>query len=214
MLHKLNAMNTQTHAPATLRLGLTGGIGSGKSSVANLLIRCGAALVDADAIARSVTATHGSAMPAIAKTFGADFVTPEGALDRDRMRAHVFDDPLAKKRLEGIIHPLVALETKRQAQAAFKAGHCTVVFDVPLLVESGHWRAQVDRVLVVDCLVETQIQRVMARNHLSREEVKKIIASQATRKQRLAAADWVIYNDALSFEALDQLVSALPIQPL
>jgi dephospho-CoA kinase len=214
LLHKLNAMNTQTHAPATLRLGLTGGIGSGKSSVANLLIRRGAALVDADAIARSVTAAHGSAMPAIAKTFGADFVTPEGALDRDRMRAHVFDDALAKKRLESIIHPLVALETKRQAQAAFKAGHRTVVFDVPLLVESGHWRTQVDRVLVVDCLVETQIQRVMARNDLSREGVKKIIASQATREQRLATADWVIYNDALSFEALDQLVSALPIQPL
>lgn len=207
-------MTAHTHAARTLRLGLTGGIGSGKSSVAAMLVKRGAVLVDADAISRSVTAAHGLAIPAIAGTFGADFVTPEGALDRERMRAHVFSDPSAKQRLEDIIHPLVSLETKRQAQAALDAGHRTVVFDVPLLIESGRWRSQVDRVLVVDCLVETQIQRVMARNNFSRDTVEKIIASQATREQRLAAADWVIYNDALSLQALDQLVAALPIQPL
>ena len=207
-------MSAHSHVTPTLRLGLTGGIGSGKSSVAAMLVKRGAALVDADAIARSVTAAHGLAIPAIAEAFGADFVTPEGALDRERMRAHVFSDPSAKQRLEGIIHPLVSLETKRQAQAALDAGHRTVVFDVPLLVESGRWRSQVDRVLVVDCLVETQIQRVMARNNFSRDTVEKIIAAQATREQRLAAADWVIYNDALSLQALDQLVAALPIQPL
>ena len=207
-------MSAHSHVTPTLRLGLTGGIGSGKSSVAAMLVKRGAALVDADAIARSVTAAHGLAIPAIADTFGADFVTSEGALDRERMRAHVFSDPSAKQRLEGIIHPLVSLETKRQAQVALDAGHRTVVFDVPLLVESGRWRSQVDRVLVVDCLVETQIQRVMARNNFSRDTVEKIIAAQATREQRLAAADWVIYNDALSLQALDQLVAALPIQPL
>lgn len=207
-------MSAHSHVTPTLRLGLTGGIGSGKSSVAAMLVKRGAALVDADAIARSVTAAHGLAMPAIADTFGADFVTSEGALDRERMRAHVFSDPSAKQRLEGIIHPLVSLETKRQAQVALDAGHRTVVFDVPLLVESGRWRSQVDRVLVVDCLVETQIQRVIARNNFSRDTVEKIMAAQATRAQRLAAADWVIYNDALSLQALDQLVAALPIQPL
>lgn len=207
-------MSAHSHVTPTLRLGLTGGIGSGKSSVAAMLVKRGAALVDADAIARSVTAAHGLAIPAIAEAFGADFVTLEGALDRERMRTHVFSDPSAKQRLEGIIHPLVSLETKRQAQAALDAGHRTVVFDVPLLVESGRWRSQVDRVLVVDCLVETQIQRVMARNNFSRDTVEKIIAAQATREQRLAAADWVIYNDALSLQALDQLVAALPIQPL
>ena len=213
MLHKLNAMNTQTHAPATLRLGLTGGIGSGKSSVANLLIRRGAALVDADAIARSVTAAHGSAMPAIAKTFGADFVTPEGALDRDRMRAHVFARASAKAELEAIIHPLVAQEINTQAQAAVTQGFSTLVFDIPLLVESGRrWREQIDRVLVIDCLVETQIQRVMARSHLPREAVEKVIAAQATRNQRLHAADWVIENDQVSLAELLQRVSTLPIK--
>lgn len=207
-------MSLKKHPPALLRLGLTGGIGSGKSSVAAMLVQRGAALVDADAIARSVTAPDGQAMPAIAKLFGAEFIDQRGALDRDRMRRHVFDHPSAKKQLEGIIHPLVAIETTRQAQAAFDAGHSTVVFDVPLLVESGHWRKQLDRVLVIDCLIETQIQRVMTRNHLKREDVEKIIASQMTRAQRLAAADWVIYNDQLSFQTLSELVSALPIHGL
>ena len=207
-------MNATQHPPALLRLGLTGGIGSGKSSVAAMLVQRGAALVDADAIARSVTSPHGSAMPAIAAVFGSEFVDLQGALDRDRMRQHVFSNPSAKRQLESIIHPLVSSETKRQAQAAFDAGHRTVVFDVPLLVESGHWRKQLDRVLVVDCLAETQIQRVMARNHLKREDIEKIIASQSPREQRLAAADWVIYNDQLTFPALNALVSALPIHGL
>ncbi|WP_310626916.1 dephospho-CoA kinase [Limnohabitans sp.] len=205
-------MNARTHANNTLRIGLTGGIGSGKSTVATLLVKCGCALVDADAIARHVTAASGTAMTAIAANFGADFVLPNGALDRDRMRAHVFNHPSAKQRLEAIIHPLVAIETERQAQAAVEAGHWTIVFDVPLLVESDRWRTQVDRVLVVDCLVETQIQRVMARNNFLEETVKNIIAAQARRAQRLAAADWVIYNDKLSLQALDKLVSTLSIR--
>ena len=197
-----------------LRIGLTGGIGSGKSTVGQMLHERGATVIDADAIARSVTAAHGAAMPAIAQTFGADFITPEGALDRERMRSHVFSHPEAKQALEAIIHPLVAQETQRQAQHAIANGHHTLVFDVPLLVESGaRWRAQVDRVLVVDCLEETQIQRVMARNGWKREAVQAIISAQASRTQKLAAADWVIDNEGISLEALRTCVLSLPIEP-
>jgi dephospho-CoA kinase len=199
-------------APQPLfRLGLTGGIGSGKSTVANLLAARGAAVVDADAIARAVTAPHGSAMPAIAKTFGNDFVDSDGALNRDRMRALAFSDPDAKKRLEAIVHPLVSQETQRQTEAAIQSGHRCVVFDVPLLVESGRWRQQVDRVLVVDCKRETQIARVMARNGMAREMVERIIDAQLPSGVRLAAADWVIRNDHLSLDALRAEVNALPL---
>ena len=201
-----------TSNPSPLRIGLTGGIGSGKSTVGQMLQARGAALIDADAIARSVTAAHGSAIPAIAQTFGPEFITAEGAMDRDRMRAHVFRHPPAKQALEAIIHPLVMQEAQRQAQEAIAKGHQTLVFDVPLLVESGaRWRTQVDRVLVVDCLEETQIQRVMARNGLSREVIQSIISAQATRAQKLAAADWVIHNEGLDLEALDAYVKSLPI---
>lgn len=200
-------------APQPLfRLGLTGGIGSGKSTVANLLAARGAAVVDADAIARAVTAPHGSAMPAIAKTFGNDFVDADGALNRDRMRALAFSDPDAKKRLEAIVHPLVSQETQRQTEAAIQSGHRCVVFDVPLLVESGRWRQQVDRVLVVDCTRETQIARVMARNGMTREMVERIIDAQLPSGVRLAAADWVIRNDDLSLDALRVEVNALPLE--
>ncbi len=200
-------------APQPLfRLGLTGGIGSGKSTVANLLAARGAAVVDADAIARAVTAPHGSAMPAIAKTFGNDFVGADGALNRDRMRALAFSDPDAKKRLEAIVHPLVSQETQRQTEAAIQSGHRCVVFDVPLLVESGRWRQQVDRVLVVDCTRETQIARVMARNGMAREMVERIIDAQLPSGVRLAAADWVIRNDDLSLDALRVEVNALPLE--
>lgn len=200
-----------SHPTPALRIGLTGGIGSGKSTVAQLLAERGAAVIDADAIARSVTASHGLAMPEIARVFGAEFINAQGALDRDRMRAHVFANPSAKKQLEAIIHPLVAQQTQAQAQQAESAGHIALVFDVPLLVESGRWRQQVDQVLVVDCLVETQVQRVIARNGLPRETVAQIIAAQASRAQRLAAADWVIFNDQLSLAQLHAEVFALPL---
>jgi len=159
--------------------------------------------MDADAISRSVTAHGGVGIPAIKAEFGADFVTPEGAMDRDRMRALVFRDPQAKQRLERIIHPLVGQETQRLAQAALDGGQTCLLFDIPLLVESSHWRARLDRVLVVDCAEETQVQRVMARNSLSREAVLAIIANQATRQIRLAAADMVIFNDDISLDALN-----------
>ena len=201
-----------TSNPSPLRIGLTGGIGSGKSTVGQLLQARGAAVIDADAIARRVTAPHGAAIPAIAQRFGNEFVTPEGALDRERMRTHVFSQPQAKQALEAIIHPLVTQETQRQAQEAIAQGHHTLVFDVPLLVEAGaRWRAQVDRILVVDCLEETQIQRVMARNGWSRETVQAIIAAQTSRTQKLAAADWVIANEGITLDALRACAQSLPI---
>lgn len=185
-----------------VRLGLTGGIGSGKSTVARLLAERGAAVVDADAIARELTAASGLAMPQIVVTFGPDFMTTAGALDRDKMRSLAYADPTARQRLESIIHPLVALETQSQASFAASKGRTCVVFDIPLLVESPIWRQKVDYVLVVDCTPEVQIQRVMARSHLKRHDIEIIIAAQAGRVRRLAAADAVIFNVDLSLGKL------------
>lgn len=188
------------------RLGLTGGIGSGKSTVATMLAHRGAAVIDADAISRGLTLPGGAAMPAIAQTFGAQFVTGDGAMDRDAMRQLVFNQPQARAQLEAIIHPLVASETAQRAQAAAQAGAPCIVFDVPLLVESGRWRQQVDAVLVVDCAPEVQIQRVMQRNGWSQEAVEKVLAQQASRALRLAAADVCICNEGLNLEELDTFV--------
>ena len=198
-------------ARSPLRLGLTGGIGSGKSTVAQMLALRGAAVIDSDAIARSVTAANGSAMPAIATEFGKEFVAPDGSLDRNQMRALVFSDPSAKLRLEAIVHPLVGSATQAQAQIGLQAGHMLLVFDVPLLVESPRWRKQVDKVLVVDCSENTQIKRVMERSGLTREAVENIIRAQATRAQRLAAADWIVFNEGLNLEQLQQEVNALAL---
>ncbi|MGN3962706.1 dephospho-CoA kinase [Burkholderia gladioli] len=187
-------------------VGLTGGIGSGKTTVANRFGERGATLVDTDAIAHQVTAPGGAAMPAIAAAFGPDFVAADGALDRARMRALVFGDDAARKRLEAITHPLIRAETEQQAA---RANGPYVIFVVPLLVESGSWRNRVDRVLVVDCEVETQIARVMQRNGFAREQVEAIVARQATREARLAAADDVIVNEAAPDAALDTRIDAL-----
>ena len=184
------------------RLGLTGGIGSGKSTVAQILAGAGAAVMDADAIARSITAPHGAAISPIAEAFGPQAITADGALDRAYMRQLVFQDATARQRLEAITHPLIAQLTEQQAQQAQHQGARLLVFDVPLLVESGRWRPQLDAVLVVDCEEETQIQRVMARNGLARAAVEKILAAQASRQQRTAAADYVIYNDGIDLAAL------------
>lgn len=187
---------------AVIRIGLTGGIGSGKSTVARILAEQGAAVVDADQIARGLTAPGGGAMPAIALTFGQDFMTADGALDREKMRTLAYADPSARKRLESIIHPLVSLETQQQASTATNEGRACIVFDIPLLVESPVWRQQVDHVLVIDCTPEVQISRVMARNHLTRDAIEQIMTSQAKRERRLAAADTVIFNVNLSFDEL------------
>jgi dephospho-CoA kinase len=193
-------------AALPFRLGLTGGIGSGKSTVAALLAQQGAGVVDADAISRATTAAGGSAIAPIRQQFGAGFITPDGALDRERMRAQVFDDPQAKARLEAIIHPLVGLEVAAQSRALAAAGVPCIVFDVPLLVESGHWRTRVQRVLVVDCSADTQVQRVTQRSGMAPEQVQKIIAAQASRLNRLAAADLVLCNEHISLEDLATLV--------
>jgi dephospho-CoA kinase len=190
-----------------LRLGLTGGIGSGKSTVASMLAGRGAVVIDADAISRQLTGPGGGAIELIEKQFGPRFITPEGALDRELTRQLVFDDARAKQQLETIVHPLVGEEVDRQAA---QAGGACIVFDVPLLVESGRWRQRVDRVLVVDCSEATQINRVMARSGWTREAVEKVMAGQATRGQRLAAADVTIFNDSvMSLSALAALVRQL-----
>ena len=194
---------------AILRIGLTGGIGSGKSTVARVLAECGAAVIDADAISRQLTAPGGLAVQAIASQFGNQFVTAEGAMNRDLMRQLAFDDPVSRHRLEAIIHPLVGHEILAQTGRAIAGGRTCLVFDIPLLVESGRWRQQVDRVLVIDCCEATQIDRVTARNSFSREVVQKIIAGQVTRDQRLAAADICIYNEGLTLERLDALIRQL-----
>ena len=190
-----------------LRLGLTGGIGSGKSTVASILASAGAAVMDADAISRSLTLPGGRAIPAILAEFGEQLIAPDGAMDRDAMRALVFSNPQSKRQLEAIIHPLVGQVLQEESHAALAAGHACLVYDVPLLVESGdRWRRQVDWVCVVDCEVETQIQRVMRRNQLSRAEIERIISQQASRHQRLSCADAVIFNEGIDLAHLKQLV--------
>lgn len=184
------------------RIGLTGGIGSGKSTVLGMLQALGAAGVDADAISRSLTAPGGAALPAIARQFGPAFIGADGALDRSRMRELAYAQPESRRQLEAIIHPLVGEEIARQVDAAQAAGARCVVFDIPLLVESGRWRAGLDRVMVVDCAPATQVARVVARSGLAPQEVQRIIEAQAPRALRLAAADIVVCNDGLALEAL------------
>jgi len=196
-----------------MRIGLTGGIGSGKSTVAAALVELGGALlVDTDAISRALTAPGGGAMAAIEARFGRPFVASDGALDRAAMRDLAFRDPAAKQALESILHPMIGTETARQAALAVPRQR--VVFDVPLLVESGRWRRLVDRVLVVDCDESTQIARVMARSGLSEGAVRAILAQQATRAQRRAAADAVIHNDGLTLSQLREEVGQLLTSPL
>lgn len=192
-----------------LRLGLTGGIGSGKSTVAAVLASMGAALVDADAISRAATAPGGAAMAAVQSIFGPGLVTNDGALDREQMRSLVYSDPTAKARLEAIVHPIVGAEIAKHAQQAAQTGSACTVFDIPLLVESGRWRATLDRVLVVDCTEATQMARVMARNGMEAQDVQRIIAAQVSRTQRLAAADTVLFNDGISLDNLRQQVQQI-----
>jgi dephospho-CoA kinase len=188
------------------RIGLTGGIGSGKSTVAAILVQLGAVLVDTDAIARELTAPGGPALPELARAFGETVIGPDGALDRDQMRTLVFADAAQRKRLEGILHPLIGAESDRRAQAA--AQH-PIVFDVPLLAESAHWRRRVDRILVVDCDEATQVQRVMQRSGWTEDAVRRVIAQQAPRERRRAIADAVVHNQGLTLAQLQAEVAAL-----
>lgn len=200
-----------------LEIGLTGGIGSGKTRVADLFAARGAALIDTDLIAHEITAPGGPAIPALVEAFGPGCLRADGAMDRDAMRALVFGNPAAKARLEAITHPLIRQLTAARAAAIHAAAqHPYLIYVVPLLVESGKWRERVGRVLVVDCSEATQIARVMARNGFTREQVEAIMARQATRDERLACADDVIDNngppEALlpQVERLDRLYRELP----
>lgn len=190
------------------RIGLTGGIGSGKSTVAALLVAQGASLVDTDAIAHALTAPGGAAMPALRQRFGDAVAGPDGALDRAQMRSLVFADPAAKLALEAVLHPMIGAEAQRQAGLASDRGG-VVVFDVPLLTESSIWRSRCQRILVIDCPAPTQVQRVMARSGWSIDQVERVIAQQASRDSRRAIADAVIFNDGLSLQDLTGEVAAL-----
>jgi len=176
------------------RIGLTGGIGSGKSTFGALLQKRGAALVDSDQIARQVTGPGGAAIAAIVQRFGPEFVDDTGALDRGRMRELAYSAPGARTALEAIVHPLVSLHSSQQAQAAEDAGTRVIVFDVPLLVESGRWVQRLDTVIVIDCPPALQIQRVMSRSGLNRSTVEAILAAQSPRNIRRASADIVVHN--------------------
>ncbi|PIF89140.1 dephospho-CoA kinase [Acidovorax sp. 62] len=189
-------------------IGLTGGIGSGKTTFGLLLKIHGAIIIDSDQIARQVTGPRGDAMDAIAQTFGREYLDETGALDRARMRQLAYSTPQAKSALEAIVHPLVSLHSSQQAQAAEASGARVIVFDVPLLVESGRWAQRLDAIVVVDCPEHLQIQRVMARNGLERATVESILAAQAPRRIRRASADIVIDNgDNCALADLQQLAT-------
>ncbi|MET3132456.1 dephospho-CoA kinase [Oxalobacteraceae bacterium GrIS 1.11] len=173
-------------------VGLTGGIGCGKSTVANLFAARGAAIIDTDLIAHELTGAGGAAMPALLAEFGDAYGSADGALERAKMRALVFAEPRAKARLEAILHPRIRAAT---VAAAAAAGGSYLIFVVPLLLESGGWRERVQRILAIDCPESLQISRVGARNGLPEAQVKAIMATQVNRHERLAAADDVIVND-------------------
>ncbi len=199
-------MKTVAPSRSAWRLGLTGGIGSGKSTLAKVLQMKGADLIDADAISRQSTAPGGSAITSIIEAFGAAFIGSDGALDRQRMRDHVFKHPEARRTLEQIVHPLVGAEIQRQVAAS--SSSC-IVLDIPLLVESPHWRPQLDRVLVVDCSAATQIRRVQHRSGWSVEAIEAVMRTQSPRLQRLKAADAVVYNDTDDMAALQASAEVL-----
>lgn len=173
--------------------GLTGGIGSGKSTVACMLGELGARIVDTDEISHQLTAHNGPALPAIRHAFGAEYITAEGALDRARMRQLVFSDAQARQRLQTILHPLILAETKAQAAARTSAPYTLVV--VPLLFEGGNYRDWLQRIIVVDCPEAEQIRRTMLRSGLDEPAVRSIMAQQIDRATRLRLADEIIHND-------------------
>ena len=175
-------------------IGLTGGIGSGKTTVSTILGELGAGIIDTDLISHEITGVGGKAIPLISAAFGADFIDSQGALNRAKMRAFVFEDANARQVLEQIIHPLIQQETAKEAFDLAKSGVPYLVFVVPLLIESGSWSKLLDYLVVVDCPEETQIQRVMQRNNITRLEVENILKAQTSRKVRLEAANAVIEN--------------------
>lgn len=197
-------------------IGLTGGIGSGKTAVSNELATLGAGVVDTDLIAHQITAPHGCVIHLIQKAFGAEYIEPNGALNRNKMRSLVFANREARKRLEEITHPLIRDETIKQAQGLLRENVPYIVFVVPLLIESGNWRPLLDYIVVVNCPEKIQIKRVVHRSNLPREEVIRILKAQTSRAERLASADIVIENhgtlNQLKAEAVNLHQKILQIQ--
>lgn len=196
----------------SFRLGLTGGIGSGKSTVASMLRDLGATLIDADAISRQSTGPYGFAIAAVIDRFGKEFIEDSGALDRSKMRELVFREPEAKHRLEALLHPLIRSEMQRQLQTAVQQEARCIVLDIPLLFESPEWRNSLHKVLVVDCTQDTQIQRVLQRSGLPRETINAVVAAQASRDERLRGADIVLFNENCTIAQL--AVQVQQITPL
>ncbi len=193
-----------------LTIGLTGGIGSGKSTVANYLVKLGLVLIDADAISRACTQPGGVAIAAIRDVLGADLISAHGDVKRDALRQRILQDAAAKTKLEAIIHPLVGEQIRLQLAHAEQSGQTCAVVDIPLLVEgASRWRSRLDAVWVIDCLPATQIERVRQRSAWPVAQIEAIMAAQASREQRLACADAVIFNDVISLNALYEQTQAL-----
>ena len=203
-----HSVNLSTLKGAAILVGLTGGIGSGKSAIAERLASYGAAIIDSDVIAHQVTSTGGPAIEPIREQFGAEFIQPDGALDRNKMRVLVFADPQSRKALEAITHPLIRTKAIEEASLAIQNRAPYIVFVVPLLLESSEWSQHIDHIVVVDCPEALQIKRVMERNGLTKAEVESILQAQASRAERLAQADTVIENMG-SLEDLEPQVQLL-----
>jgi dephospho-CoA kinase len=189
------------------RIGVTGGIASGKSTVSGHLVRFGGGLVDADLAYHNITKPGSSGLNVLSEAFGPRLVRDDGGLDREYLRTLVFSDPKLKKLLEAITHPLIQEEMNRTALEKIECGAAFLVYDIPLLAESGDWRASLDTILVVDCPQELQVSRILARNAWPLESIKKVIAAQSTRECRLKCADYVLFNHEVSFQTLGESVS-------
>ncbi|MDT7516475.1 dephospho-CoA kinase [Rhodoferax mekongensis] len=194
------------------RVGLTGGMGSGKSTVARFLSQRGAYLIDADAISRETTSRGGAALEELALAFGPDIIGTDGGLDRVKMRELAFNDPDARRRLESIVHPLVKASIELATLRADAMSAPCVVYDIPLLIESRHWRQTLETIVVVDCTEGTQIDRVRQRSGLTETEVRAVLRAQAVRARRLRAADYVIFNDGITLNELEALTQQISVQ--
>ena len=181
---------------AAFSVGVTGGVGSGKSTIAAIMAEHGAGIVDADEISHRLTQANGAAIEALRAAFGAEAIAADGSLDRVHMRSRAFSDRSVRVELEALLHPMIRAAMRDRATALMQEGSPYVAFVVPLLVETGNWRTSVSRVLVIDCSEATQIARVCARPELSEATARKIIQTQASRRARLDAADDVLLNEA------------------
>lgn len=188
-----------------IRLGITGGIGSGKSTAAKFIAEfSNGVILDADAISRQATAPGGSAIPAISRICGNEFIDSNGGMNRPIARLRAFNDPVFRKTLESIIHPIVHGEIARIEMECVAHSTPVAIYDIPLLVESGKWRSRLDQILVVDCSEATQIHRVQSRNQMHADDVLSIIRTQVTRTHRLTCADMVLCNDRISLSELEK----------